>query len=454
MEVPAPITGLNSSNVYNSDATAIAAVTSFYTTMEGGGSISSNALALSVLPELSADNLSVISGALVTYEAYYTNNLNSNNNTGVEFWNLFYPLIFDANAAIAGLQASGSLTPAVRQQLIGEAEFVRAFSYYYLVSLYGDVPLVTGTDYKINASMGRTAAKTVWQQVIADLKDAQNKLSANYLDGTLLTTTTEKVRPTKWAAAALLARAYLYVGDYADAQAEASLVISNNNFSLCPLSGPGSVFLRNSAEAIWQLQPVATGANTLDAMAFVIPATGPSLVSFPLYINPTLINSFEAGDQRFVNWIGSVTTGGKTYYYPYKYKVSTYGAPVTEYEMVFRLGEQYLIRAEAEANNNDPADAVTDLNTIRTRAGLPNYAGGTDNASLETAILKERRVELFTEWGSRWLDIKRTGTVNTVMGAAYPQKVPGGVWNPQWSLYPLPVNDLKTDPNLTQNPGY
>jgi hypothetical protein len=147
--------------------------------------------------------------------------------------------------------------------------------------------------------------------------------------------------------------------------------------------------------------------------------------------------------------VGGIAT---TYYYPYKYKVNTPGAPVTEYEMVLRLGEQYLIRAEAEANNSDTNDAVNDLNVIRKRAGLANYAGATDKSSLLTAILHERQVELFSEWGHRWLDLKRTSVVDVVMPIATPQK--GGTWQSSKQLYPLPQADLQDDPNLVQNPGY
>ena len=167
------------------------------------------------------------------------------------------------------------------------------------------------------------------------------------------------------------------------------------------------------------------------------------------------MSSFELGDNRKTFWVDSLTSNGKTFYYPFKYKISSATAPATEYENIFRLAEQYLIRAEAEISTN-PAQTVADLNVVRTRAGLPNYAGLTDAASLKTAILHERQVELFTEFGGfRWLDLKRSGTADAVMGPpGNACAAKGGTWSSYKQLYPIPLPDINLDHNLTQNPGY
>jgi len=128
---------------------------------------------------------------------------------------------------------------------------------------------------------------------------------------------------------------------------------------------------------------------------------------------------------------------------------------VTEYEMVMRLGEQYLIRAEAEANGAGGGfgSAVNDLNTIRNRAGLPNTAA--TQSTILTAIQHERQVELFTEYGHSWLDLKRTGNINMVMGnPGNACAMKGGTWNTDWQWYPIPLSELQSNPNLTQNTGY
>jgi SusD family. len=86
------------------------------------------------------------------------------------------------------------------------------------------------------------------------------------------------------------------------------------------------------------------------------------------------MSAFEPGDQRKTVWTNSNTVSGVTYPYPYKYKVrlGIAGAPKSEYEIILRLAELYLIRAEARTQQNVIPGAQSDLNAIRTRAGLPN----------------------------------------------------------------------------------
>jgi hypothetical protein len=466
VEVPPPVTELTSDNVYTNNATAAAVLTGIYTEMTEYSPLSAASLnSISLVSGLSADEFTLYGGSSninTTLVQYYENLLTAGSSTTppANIWSDCYSRIYIANIALENLARSTSLTPAVKQQLMGEAKFIRAFFYFYLVNLYGDVPLTTISSPTVNAVLARSPKAQVYQQIIADLVSAQTLLSDGYVAGDAESSTTERVRPNKWAATALLARTYLYygnltgdAGNYTNAINQSTAVI--NNSSEYNLTALNSVFLKNSNEAIWQFQPVNTGWNTPDAQIFILPATGPtsnSAAGYPVYLSPQLLGAFEQGDQRKVNWVESVTVNGTTYSYPYKYKSATIYAPVTEYTMVLRLGEQYLIRAEAEANNNQTGAAVADLNMIRNRAGLPNYTGATDKASLLAAILHERQVEFFTEWGSRWLDLKRTGNANTVMVAVAPLK--GTTWNAGWQLYPLPSYDIVQDPKLVQNPGY
>lgn len=459
VDVKPPITQLTEGNVYANDPTAIAVLTGIYANVSGNYYYDGDGFfnSLSEYAGLSSDELTLWSGdSDVIPNAYYTNSLSAKY-AGGNFWEGAYNNIFTCNAAIAGITASTTLTPAVKNQLLGEAKFMRALFYFYLVNLYGDVALALGTDYKTNAVLARAQKGDVFRQIIADLKDAQGLLSDHFVDASLLKSTTERTRPTKWAATALLARVFLYTGDWADAKTQSTDII--NNTGLFALTDLNSTFLMNSQEAIWQLQPVdADITNTQEGALFIIPSTGPSSnggTGNPVYLSPTQLNAFESGDQRRVNWVDSVTVGTDTYYFPYKYKVNTLFAPVSEYEMVLRLGEQYLIRAEAEANLGDMSSAANDLNTIRARAGLSASTILTSTASQTqaiTAILHERQTELFTEWGNRWLDLKRTGQVDNVMSVQTPLK--GGTWSSYQQLYPLSLREVQTDVNLRQNPGY
>lgn len=448
VDVEGPDTSINAANVYLNNATASAVLTGVYTNMSKSIFQNGGIPSLSFYLGLSADELTLYSGSTnVTYGAYYANALTNQNTLGSDFWNNLYQTIFVTNSAIEGLTVSNSLTPGVKQQLLGEAKFMRAFCYFYLVNLYGDAPLALTTDHKINATLSRAPKNAIYQQIIIDLKDAQNQLSSNYLKANLIGSTTERVRPTKWAATALLARVYLYTGDNLNAAAQATAVI--NNSSTYNLTNLNIAFLKNNSEAIWQLQPVLSGYNTQEARLFILPSSGPSNPLFPVYLNTDVVNSFEIGDQRKAIWTNNITVGVNNYFYSFKYKVST--GEVTEYTMVLRLAEQYLIRAEARTKQNDFSGAQADLNVIRSRAGLPNTTAN-DNVSLLNAILHERQVELFTEWGHRWLDLKRTGNVDAVMGMVTPTK--GGTWQTTDQLYPIPETELLKAPQLTQNPGY
>ncbi len=465
VEVPAPSTELSSDNVYTTDATAAAVLTGVYTEIAlSSPLLAENIDALSLVSGLSADELTLYGGSANENTAlvlFYQNKLSAGLSTaaGSSIWSDFYADIYIVNIALERLQASTTLTPVVKQQLMGEAEFMRAFFYFYLVNLYGDVPLITSSNYTGNATMNRTPTFQVYNQIVVDLNDAQNRLTAGYVGADAMTGTTERVRPNKWSAMALLSRVYLYTLNWDSARTIASQLIDNT--SLYRLDTLNGVFLKNSTEAIWQMQPVNTGWNTEDGEDFVLTPAGPTsngiLGVHPVYMSAQLLSGFEPGDVRRTDWVDSVIANGTTYYFPYKYKSATINTPLTEYTMMLRLGEQYLIRAEAEANGagGGVSAAIADLNVIRNRAGLPGYAGGNDKPDVLAAILHERQVELFTEWGHRWLDLKRNGQMGAVMGMpgnVCAQK--GGAWNTDWQWYPLPAYDITQDPNLVQNAGY
>jgi starch-binding outer membrane protein, SusD/RagB family len=461
--VDAPGTSLTSDNVYKDDATAAAVLTDIYATLSGRNPINGQSInSISLITSLSSDEATLHGGsanANVTLSQHYLYTLNSGSQ-GTTFptqWSNLYAQIYVVNLAIERLEASSALTPSVKAQLQGEARFLRALFYFYLTNLYGDAPLITTTDYRTSTKLSRNAQKDIYLQIISDLTQAQGLLSDDYRAADAKNKTQERVRPNKVAATALLARAYLYTDQWVEAELQATSVI--NNMALYDTVSLQNVFLKNSKEAIWQLQPVNTGWNTEDARIFIIPSTGPtsnsSVDGYPVYLSSWLLNAFEAADKRKEQWIGTVTVGSgagsATYYFPYKYKSAMLNAPVTEYTTVFRLGEQYLIRAEARAQLEKISEGLSDLNVIRKRAGLSGIAIG-DKPALLKAIYKERQVELFTEWGHRWLDLKRTNQVDAVIGPVALAK--GISWNANWALYPIPLYDITQNPSIKQNLGY
>ena len=115
--------------------------------------------------------------------------------------------------------------------------------------------------------------------------------------------------------------------------------------------------------------------------------------------------------------------------------------------MVMRLAEQYLIRAEARAQQGNISGGLSDLNVIRNRANLIDISGVSQNELLKD-IIQEKRIELFTEWGHRWLDLKRTNNTDAILSPIKPN------WNSEDKLYPIPLRELDSNPNLNQNSGY
>jgi hypothetical protein len=426
-------------NPYANDSSAIDVMTSLYSEMAQAG-INAN---LSVLAGLSADELALYpTGGTAQFTAYYQNNLGATT-AGFEFWDIFYNYVSIADSVIAGAGNSTTLSTTVKTQLVGQAYFIRALSYFYLVILYGDCPLVLTTNSNATKGLSRTPAAQVWQQIIDDADSAAAALPASFSSET----------PTRWAAMALLSRAYLYTEDYAHALNTSNQIINSGSFSL--VADLDSCFLVNSTEAIWQLPlpNVYPYISATEAINF-IPPDANTVTPDNVDVTTTLLKAFEPNDLRRIHWVDSISMGSFVYYFPYKYKIpiGVAGSPTSEAETVFRLSEQYLIRAEAEAQLSQLPAAIDDLNVVRTRAGLPSESNVLSQHAVLDAIAHERQVELFTEWGQRWLDLKRTGTINTVMPSVAFDK--GGTWNPDWVLWPLPATSLTADAALTQNSGY
>jgi hypothetical protein len=449
IEIDPSLSQPSSQVVYKNDATAASVLTGIYADFAARGIV--NGLSgISAVGALTADELRIAAGSTTAnVMAAYKNSLKPSDD--IPFWSKLYFWIYTTNTVLENLEFSPAISAPVKQQLRGESKFIRAFCYFYLVNFFGDVPLVLTADYRVNAKALRTPKVEVWQKIIADLKEAKNLLNSNYVEADAVTTnaTTERVRPNSFAATALLARAYLYTGDWVNAESTAAEVINNSIYSL--ETNLNNVFLKASKEAIWQIQSTqaAFSVNTYDGNVFILTNTPSS--SSPAVLTSFLLNAFETGDNRKTSWVGTFTNTSGSYNFPYKYKVKTSNTS-SEYLVVLRLAEQYLIRAEARAQQDNIAGAQADLNKIRNRAGLPNTTAN-DKSSLLIAIQQERRIELFSEWAHRWLDLKRTGMVDAVMTTVAPSK--GITWNTNWQLYPIPFRFvIQYNPNLTQNPGY
>ncbi len=446
VQVPQPISSVTSDIVYSSDATATAAVLAMYSDMSENQSIFNSET--TIYAAESADELTNVFSGLESNNFFLSNTLTAFKSSGTclsSFWTPAYFVIYCANSVISGAQSSTGMTTAGKEEIVAEAKFIRAFCYFYLTNIFGDLPLVLSNNFNQTVLLSKSSQSVIYQQILSDLQDAEILLPGDFsFSGG------QPIRANKWAATALLARVYLYQGLWQKADSAATAVINSGQFNLVSLD---SVFFTNSSEAILQLQTLSTGVYAnFEANTFI--PTGYS--SPPNYwLTSYLQAAFEPNDMRWTNWVDSLNFGIGWYYYPNKYKVGI-GSPgnVGENYTLLRLAEQFLIRAEAEANLGDMTDAANDLNIIRERANLGPSTTLTPGSSLQqadSAIMHERRVEFFAEWGHRWFDLKRWGIAIQTLDTIYYKR--GNIDSIQL-LYPIPMSEIQTDPNLSQNVGY
>ncbi|HMR81623.1 MAG TPA: RagB/SusD family nutrient uptake outer membrane protein [Niabella sp.] len=435
IDIAPPPNQAESIKIFSNDQTAISAITGIYSIL---GLANSNFLngGITLYTAAASDEIST-TAPNADLDPFLTNSINpSHSNLFNRLWGPVYgnTCIYSANAVIEGLTKSSGITDTLKDQLINEAKVIRALGYFYLVNMYGDVPLVITTDYRTSSLLPRHSVSVIYNRLKEDLLSAFNTLHTAY-------PSSGRARINKWVACALLARIYLYTEDWSNAELFSGKIIESGQYTLN--NDLGAVFTNtNSNETIWQL--VRDNSPTSDGATF-IPSSSTTRPTYTL--SPSLFSSFENGDKRKIAWVSKNTVTGIEYYFPYKYKSRTAAQP-REYSVLFRLAEQFLIRAEARNHLGNLDGAASDLNTIRARAGLPVLSELTKEQILDT-IMNERRSELFCEMGHRWFDLKRTKRVDAVLSS-----VKGTNWQNTDALFPIPQQEIEKNPFLTQNPGY
>lgn len=435
VEVGLPSSQLNAADVFADQATADAAMGAIYAKMRDTGMLTGNAGGVSSQMGNYADELDAFGGASGVSTAFYSNSLTGANAQTALWWSDSYSQIYMANALIEGVEASTALQQADKNRLKGEGLFVRALLHFYLTNLYGAVPYIKTTDYRTNSTVSRLPVASVYELAIGDLEEAAVLLPEAY-------SSTDRTRPNRATAHALLARTYLYAERWAEASNAASAVLNDPAFVW--ESDLTKVFLKGSGTTIWQFLPNAPGQNSGEGETFIFLSGPPPLVA----LREEAVSSFEAGDARRTAWVKSVTDGAATWHHAFKYRQRGITASSEEYSIVFRLAEMYLVRAEARARQGELAGAKEDLDFIRNAAGLGGTSAITQQELLD-AILRERRAELFTEGGHRFFDLKRCGLLDAVLEPIKPG------WDSSDKLLPLPESELLLNPNLLpQNTGY
>ncbi|PWV45402.1 RagB/SusD family nutrient uptake outer membrane protein [Chitinophaga sp. S165] len=455
LDMPLPLDVIAGEAAFTTDKSCAAVINNVYSSLAGGSGGINNIFdgkGIGYYTGIYSDELQSIGLPTATERIYYQNAVQAANTGGT--WASIYKLMYSINLAIEGVSSASEATVRYKSQWLGEAYFMRALLHFYLVNLFGDCVLATTSDYRVNNTASRSKVQDVYAQIIKDLLQAQSLLSDSYKGGNGQETV-DRGRPNKAAATALLARVYLYNKDWTNAEIQASAVIGNSLYQLPALA---EVFLKGSKETICAFAPVAGSfARDYEAynngMAATVPAFPANGVQVAM--SNDLVSTFEPGDNRFTSWTRlatSITDTTIRYRFPDKYKTRINDV---EYIVVLRLAEQYLIRAEARAQLGrvvGAGSAQSDLDAIRTRAGLPGTTASS-SAEMQNAIAKERRTELFAENGHRMFDLRRTEKLNDLMVVLTPMK--GGTsWQPYMQWWPIPVDDIFANPNLVQTAGY
>lgn len=436
LEVDLPTDQITKDLVFKDEKLAKSAMAGVYRNLDETGFLSGSSMGGGYYLGCYTDEL--ISFGLPTSNPNQLYQLNIHPLSGVvkSLWGTTYNQILNINSIIEGLEKSSAISTKVKNQLTGESLFLRALLHVYLVNVYNKVPYVISTDYTINSTISSQPKDNVLKLAQEDAEKALLLLPDNKIKG-------QRITPTKAAALALLSRISLYQGNWQKSIDFSSIIINDSNYPL--ETDLKKVFLKEGSSVIWAFQSITGQVSTKEASTYIFNAAPPTNVS----LASSLVNSFDPVDKRLNEWIGNKQdTQGKIYYFAYKYKQDKPTSTPLEYSAILRAEEQYLIRAEAHLKLGIKDKALIDLNTIRIRAGiLPVIT--TDDTTILNAILEERRHELFTEYGHRFIDLKRTGTLSPMMKQVKPQ------WLDKFQSFPLPESELLLNPKLgPQNEGY
>ncbi|GAB3984148.1 RagB/SusD family nutrient uptake outer membrane protein [Spirosoma terrae] len=400
----------------------------------------------------------------------------ANDNVLVQF-RLNYVIIARANQILTTIDKI-DFSADSKNNLKGQALFLRAFAYFDLVRLFGRVPLhlvpVTGRN---DAALPLATTEELYAQIEKDATEA-SKLLLNKAKQ-------EPGRATSGAAKTLLANLYLTQKKWAQVETLMRDVITNDGYQLRPDYNDAFSFTsanKNNSESVFEIQYMegAAGYNGNQIYRFIpspitaaeiAPLTGtsnpqPTSQESNNIPTPDIIAAYESGDKRKDISIGTVTLSGSlraNKVYPY---IKKYARPHSLHNNtgqnwpVYRYAEVLLFMAEALNEQGKTAEAATYLNQVRTRAGL-GASPATGQADMREAIFKERRVELAFE-NKRWFDLTRTGRVTEII-SAYGARVkanpaayyfPAGAVPPPNAFtnldiyYPLPAVESALTPNF------
>lgn len=434
IEIDYPNDQINTGEVYKDISTAKTALSGIYIQFRDQSIFSGNTVGLGVVMSLYTDELvaNVQSGSLTEISDFYDNNLLANNSFVLNIWTTTYKNIYSINAFIEGLSSSNTIDTNLKKPLLGEAYLLRAMYHQYLTQLFGDIPYCITTDYKINTTIGKTSYLQVLQLVEKDLLMAHDLLTYQFR-------TADRIYPNKSAVDLLLAKNYLLLKQYDNAEYYAKQLLDSNLFSI--EQEVSQVFKNTSKGTLWQLSTNAPGQYTLEADTYIF-KTFPPVLS----LSSDFLSSFYMDDKRKDDWVQEMTQSNLTLAHPYKYKNNQNN--YDEYSIVYRIEEVILTLAEAYIYQDKLDLAIDQINQLRQRSNVSLLPYQLSKNEIIDALLQESSNEFFTEHGHRFFDLKRNNKLSVLE-----QTKPN--WSAKNQLLPIPEKELLTNSNLKpQNNGY
>jgi starch-binding outer membrane protein, SusD/RagB family len=378
-------------------------------------------------------------GTFTQYRELGNKNITTANGSAAYLWSSIYNAVYIANFLLERLPDVPGVKTATRDRVIAVSRFLRGYSYFIALYTFGGVPEVLSTSIEINSKIPRASEAEIRNLIIDDYNAAL---------GVLTTEPTNAGYASDFAVRAALAKYFLYIKDWPQAESFSSQVISSNKYALEP-SYASVVNKDFPTESIFEM-----GYSISDD-----PGTDSNIGLNNLFVGrreviPSnqiilALSSNESGD-RFAS----------IKFDPENLKGTDNGWAVAKYGtkdednnnvMVMRLAEMYLIRAEARARQakiTGVNGAIADVNVLRTRANAPTITTANQSQMIQL-IEDERRYELAFE-GHRWYDLVRTGRASQVMPLF------NSNWKNAYDKWPIPQREIQNNPALadSQNPGY
>lgn len=425
---PQPIDLLTDDTVLNESKDVPNVETGLYTAFRG---ITSSIV---IAGDCTADMLT-FNGTFSQYRELGTKQITSSNASVLTLWSGIYNTIYIANFIIERLPDVAGVPTSQRNRVMATAHFLRGYAYFVALYSFGGVPLVKGTSIDANRNISRATEADILKQILDDYNEAVGDLPSQPSTSAFAST---------FALDAAFAKYYLYIGNWSKAEQHSTNIISSNKYKL--VTDFSSLVTKDfTEEAIFEVGYTltddpgssATGLNNIFVGRREMIPSNQVVVA---------LASTESGD-RFstISFNANLLKGNDN-----GWSVAKYGTADQDNNniVVFRLGEIYLIRAEARAKQGKVTEAKADIEQLRTRANAPLLGTVTQNQIIQL-IEEERRYELAFE-GNRWYDLVRTNRADAVMNSFSTN------WKSTYKLWPIPQRELLNNPSLVgnQNPGY